>query len=664
MDNLYLLDLIEGDATVDTLKIFVPLNSTACMVVVMITFALFGGQLCLMLTKLSSIKKEVDELNSYWSGFSRQSASTKFQEINKKLSDDSSLVKEAWLDFRDTLVYEKDPVNDSITVVRSTVDASIYFNDTMLLSKREVNIDFFNAVPGFLTGLGILGTFLGLTLGLGDIDPENAATLNKGVQGLLSGVGTAFITSLYGIAFALLFSFFQKIKMHAIKQAVAALQNNINKNFICRTPEYYLSLLPLTMEEQLTQLKKFNSEMAMNIASGIDEKLSQSIQPTLQALLAAIQELNNSGASTIAESLNTTVGSELHSFSDLLKEAGEKLKNNSENTQNLITEMNKQFMASTAKVTQMLENASQKQDTATAKMVEDIKTMAEAAKSSTVMMRQSFSDGSREISKEIAENLAEAFSSMHSQLAAVTDKFETMQNMASDKMSDTFAAISSELRNLAEELKEQNTAQNRNLGIFASEINSTFHGVATNFENIHSNGVQQMGDFLHTIEELKKSIAVMLEEAGRTADKFTAAASPISESTLNMADAVVELKSAQKDFISLAGNIVRDIDKNRTAYEQNLSTLSSLFGRINETIGLYNESLKGTSSELDRVFISLTQRVKDYDAVVKNSLSEYLNSFNNKVNEAITYLGGGVEELSGAIEGLQEALQTRETPRR
>ena len=236
--------------------------------------------------------------------------------------------------------------------------------------------------------------------------------------------------------------------------------------------------------------------------------------------------------------------------------------------------------------------------------------------------------------------------------------------MASDKMSDTFAAISSELRNLAEELKEQNTAQNRNLGIFASEINSTFHGVATNFENIHSNGVQQMGDFLHTIEELKKSIAVMLEEAGRTADKFTAAASPISESTLNMADAVVELKSAQKDFISLAGNIVRDIDKNRTAYEQNLSTLSSLFGRINETIGLYNESLKGTSSELDRVFISLTQRVKDYDAVVKNSLSEYLNSFNNKVNEAITYLGGGVEELSGAIEGLQEALQTRETPRR
>lgn len=43
-----------------------------------------------------------------------------------------------------------------------------------------------------LVGLGLLGTFLGLTLGISDFDSSNTNRINESIQGLLDGMDTAF----------------------------------------------------------------------------------------------------------------------------------------------------------------------------------------------------------------------------------------------------------------------------------------------------------------------------------------------------------------------------------------------------------------------------------------------------------------------------------------
>jgi len=55
-----------------------------------------------------------------------------------------------------------------------------------------------------LTTLGILGTFIGIVVGLLDFDPNN---LDKSIPSLLAGLKTAFITSLVGMFFSILFKF-------------------------------------------------------------------------------------------------------------------------------------------------------------------------------------------------------------------------------------------------------------------------------------------------------------------------------------------------------------------------------------------------------------------------------------------------------------------------
>lgn len=79
-----------------------------------------------------------------------------------------------------------------------------YINEDLL---DRIGMNYFNSgVSGTLTGLGILGTFLGLALGLGSFNGEDIYTISDNVGPLLSGMKVAFHTSVYGIFFSLIFN--------------------------------------------------------------------------------------------------------------------------------------------------------------------------------------------------------------------------------------------------------------------------------------------------------------------------------------------------------------------------------------------------------------------------------------------------------------------------
>ena len=74
--------------------------------------------------------------------------------------------------------------------------------------RERVGMKFFNSgISGTMTGLGILGTFLGLSMGLGSFNGDDIYTISDNVGPLLSGMKVAFHTSVYGILFSLVFNF-------------------------------------------------------------------------------------------------------------------------------------------------------------------------------------------------------------------------------------------------------------------------------------------------------------------------------------------------------------------------------------------------------------------------------------------------------------------------
>jgi len=87
----------------------------------------------------------------------------------------------------------------------SSCDLEEYINEDLL--DRVGKTHFNSGMSGTLTGLGILGTFLGLALGLGSFQGDDIYTISDNVGPLLMGMKVAFHTSVYGIFFSLVFNF-------------------------------------------------------------------------------------------------------------------------------------------------------------------------------------------------------------------------------------------------------------------------------------------------------------------------------------------------------------------------------------------------------------------------------------------------------------------------
>lgn len=78
----------------------------------------------------------------------------------------------------------------------------LVFIASVYCKKNDKFHAFTNYTPTLLTSLGILGTFAGIISGLLDFDPKH---VDESISGLLEGLKTAFVTSLWGMSFSILY---------------------------------------------------------------------------------------------------------------------------------------------------------------------------------------------------------------------------------------------------------------------------------------------------------------------------------------------------------------------------------------------------------------------------------------------------------------------------
>lgn len=97
-------------------------------------------------------------------------------------------------------------------------DIEDYINQDLLDDSISRNV--MNLITGTMTGLGILGTFIGLTIGLQQFNTGTAAEITDSISPLIQGIKVAFHTSIYGMVFSLVFSFVYKNKLDQAKEAL------------------------------------------------------------------------------------------------------------------------------------------------------------------------------------------------------------------------------------------------------------------------------------------------------------------------------------------------------------------------------------------------------------------------------------------------------------
>lgn len=109
-----------------------------------------------------------------------------------------------------TLVYQlelfQQEVRNSVSKSKGDYNCDIgeFFNYELL--DQIGNSNFNDHIASALTALGVLGTFIGLTIGLNGFDTSSSEQIMNGVSGLLTGMSLAFSTSIAGITLSLIYS--------------------------------------------------------------------------------------------------------------------------------------------------------------------------------------------------------------------------------------------------------------------------------------------------------------------------------------------------------------------------------------------------------------------------------------------------------------------------
>ncbi len=121
-------------------------------------------------------------------------------------------------------------------------------------------------IPGVMTGLGILGTFIGLSFGLQNFNTGNAQEITNSIAPLMDGIKVAFHTSIYGMVFSLIFNFVYKKTLEDAYHAVDQFLNTYHKYVLPKTENDDLEVLLSFQEKQLQETKKMLSEFSDELA--------------------------------------------------------------------------------------------------------------------------------------------------------------------------------------------------------------------------------------------------------------------------------------------------------------------------------------------------------------------------------------------------------------
>lgn len=202
-------------------------------------------------------------------------------------------------------------------------DTREYINEETIIDKPG-HAQLAELIPGLLTSLGILGTFMGLMQGLSSVDFSNAQGTIQSIPQLLGGMRFAFATSVAGIACSLLFNMLNRI---AAGRALRALDHFEDAFYELAMPR------PLQPDVQMLCQKQDEDARMMQLADNIGSRVSASLEMALsRAMMPLSQSLDTfikcatreqvDGVRRIVgqfvTQLNTTLGDQLNDLGKVI----------------------------------------------------------------------------------------------------------------------------------------------------------------------------------------------------------------------------------------------------------------------------------------------------------------------------------------------------------
>ena len=622
----------------------------------------------------NSLKALVIEL----SNIDSDDFSTRFEDINEILKNDE-YVSGSWKEFSSTLIPVEDSVSSGVTGnkqvrIYSTQPASDYFNLSSM--ARGIDIAFWQNAGAFFTGLGIFGTFLGLTIGLygTNFASSDVDVLKEGIQSLLGGVGMAFLTSLVGVFAALVYNGIFKYYLDKLNKSTNEVTAFIEKMYPSRVSEYWLMELLQQNKKQSDTLSAFSTELVTAIGDATDdrinavlEKFVDKLTPTLDSLRNSIDQMGKGGAEVVGDRINNGIGSELQGFAKVLSEIQESLAKNMKDTQELAAETNKKFVELTEKLATDITNSSAGALRAQNEQMND--TFAKITELLTNMEKSTDEAGQRykgaieEVAvkqknsmEETCEAIKNVLTEVNANIQIATEKMVSANEAANATLAVTIGEIGTKAKEMSKDFDEKAIEQVKRMTAASDSMNNNMELLVNKIQNMLDKHNKVMSNLYNQHEESVNATNGILRNTKEFAAEIGAAATPVKDAADSLKERMTEAVKATNDFNSLVASKTNNVLEASHISEANLQNLIRSLEETKVAWKAYENNFKDVSGELNNTFEILTSQTKDYNSLVSSGLADVLRQYDEHLKHILEGFQTEITDLQEGVDDLLDAM--------
>ena len=605
------------------------------------------------------------------------------QELKEKFAHNNELA-EAWQEFEDSLIIRKR--NENQEVVYKTDEASIFFSEDRLL-EYHLNLRFWNSVPALLVGLGILGTFVGLVWGLipfSGINFTQTDQIQSAIKELLSGVSTAFVTSVWGMLTSLVFNWLEKWLINRVSRAIANLQRALDQLFTLTTQEEIAIQQEVELEQQTAALKSFSTDLADKIKIAMDNIMSERLENLHQGM-TQLHDQNVQGIREIVQELHdapdafsNAVAKQLAPSLDKLNEAVERLREQKEESStDAIRELAEEFQKflSGSVMDQMetlAETVSKVSDSLITlpkqmeKMIGSVQEQIDQTRRLLDAISEEQNEQMKQIFGEMNEQMRAMVSNVRDLVESVTDKMEA----ASDQSIKTLQQAITQLQHALDSTASQTFAE---FEAMTNRMRELVNDSATRLDEIFKGGEQRVNGLLQQQVEQTEAINEQLKNSQETLtegremllqmDASATSVGQMIEKTKEFSEQLTtgatQLERAGQQLTEASDAFKRENEEYLRANRETTQQIQNTLDQSKQMLDDFSHRFKTIDKGLNSIFAEIEKGLNTYATTSRESINKYLSEFSEQLSSAANALAGSVVALDENVGILNDLIERR-----
>lgn len=582
------------------------------------------------------------------------------------------------------------------------------FSEFSTCSAHKINLRLLDTAAGTLVGLGLLGTFLGLTLGIKDFDSSSTQNIQKSIQLLLSGMGTAFITSLVGMLLSMIYSFCDKywrnrlskhlhvltkkldslyyiddrtldalneqalaksiastmkeVVEHEMRSVVNALNEKLtynNESGEATTIANAIREILKENQEQSKALKSFSTDLAIELNNGFDEVLSRQMQQKILPLMENVDATTKA----IVEHIDQMASLVSSPATDMIQTVVDELKNS-------MSEMMKEFSSGlSGSATNELETLAHQLGTAAQSMADFPNNMAHISSTLQVTIEE-VKNAVSEISHTSANANSTAMQQMQEQItfatsaisAAIAEVKDVMSGISQSSQEQSNQMVSK----LADAAEKMGTFLSGTISTLSSSVQQSVKSITDDVNNkqadliaLQEDTTSQTKKLLETFNTGLDRLEKMNEYITGTMNMFQQAQGQITGSTAHLQTITGDMKLATQLFNkSQTDNAVKMEEMQRNS-QRGIDAVTELLKNSGNLSEDYVEKFEIIRQGLGSIFQQLQSGLSEYSRTVQATTQKYLDQYSTSLTNTTDALSSTIQQQNEVVEMLVESLNAK-----